>query len=411
MNEFGTPFGFEADTMLPPGSIKPHERFLAESGMEMHLTPGAGIAIGAAIGAVGSIIGGSQAASAGRKAAKAQNEAVQRQYEYDIQAWNMGKDKLRADWEAAREGIAVAERNEHTIAAFHDATNSQRYNHDVMIRNREQESLNEQYVRSHDIYLRQRALNQWTQEDAQNQEIHKYQEAHAEAAFENQELILKNLLARSTARAVPGRAGRSALKTEGSYIAERGRAQEIMAQSLVTGELDLESMLAELSKDKYGADLAAFAQKMLHPGTLPEIIKPMKTPVAEFLYPRPLAEYDYGPQPVHGAFASGAAASQMAWAGAIQGVAGAVGGAFSAYGAGKMKPSDIELKENIELVDRSESGLNIYEWNYLDEPSTRYRGLIAQDLLANGYDDLVVELDNGYLGVYYDKSDVNMTQV
>ena len=69
------------------------------------------------------------------------------------------------------------------------------------------------------------------------------------------------------------------------------------------------------------------------------------------------------------------------------------------------------MKENIEQVGTSPSGLNIYEWNYLDEPNDRYRGVIAQDLLSNGRQDAVAEMDNGYLGVYYDRIDVNMTRV
>ena len=68
------------------------------------------------------------------------------------------------------------------------------------------------------------------------------------------------------------------------------------------------------------------------------------------------------------------------------------------------------LKENIEQVGTSPSGLNIYEWNYIGD-SDRYRGVIAQDLLNKGRHDAVTEGDNGYLAVYYDKIDVNMQKV
>ena len=74
--------------------------------------------------------------------------------------------------------------------------------------------------------------------------------------------------------------------------------------------------------------------------------------------------------------------------------------------------SDINLKENIEQIGVSPSGLNIYEWNYIGESTAnRYQGVIAQDLLSKGRHDAVVEMDNGYLGVYYNKIDVNMTLV
>ena len=72
--------------------------------------------------------------------------------------------------------------------------------------------------------------------------------------------------------------------------------------------------------------------------------------------------------------------------------------------------SDIALKENINQVGVSPSGLNIYEWNYIGE-TDRYRGVIAQDLIAKGRRDVVTEADNGYLAVYYDRIDVNMEHV
>ena len=50
MNEFGTPFNDAEMSMLPPGANKPHERMLAESGMEHNLFP---VIAGAAMGALG----------------------------------------------------------------------------------------------------------------------------------------------------------------------------------------------------------------------------------------------------------------------------------------------------------------------------------------------------------------------
>ena len=70
----------------------------------------------------------------------------------------------------------------------------------------------------------------------------------------------------------------------------------------------------------------------------------------------------------------------------------------------------IELKENIEHVGVTPSGLNIYEWNYIDNTRQRYRGVIAQDVLTK-LPNAVAEMDNGYLGVDYNQIDVNMTLV
>lgn len=71
--------------------------------------------------------------------------------------------------------------------------------------------------------------------------------------------------------------------------------------------------------------------------------------------------------------------------------------------------SDIRLKENIEEVGVSPKGYKIYEFNYINKP-TRYRGAMAQDVVK--INPMAVDImDNGYLGVYYNKIDVNMEVV
>jgi len=71
--------------------------------------------------------------------------------------------------------------------------------------------------------------------------------------------------------------------------------------------------------------------------------------------------------------------------------------------------SDIRLKENIEEVGVSPNGYKIYEFNYINKP-TRYRGAMAQDVVK--INPMAVDImDNGYLGVYYNKIDVNMEVV
>ena len=72
--------------------------------------------------------------------------------------------------------------------------------------------------------------------------------------------------------------------------------------------------------------------------------------------------------------------------------------------------SDIKLKENITEVGKSPQGYNIYEFNYKARPETRYRGVMAQDVVK--IHPMAVEvMDDGYLGVKYDMIDVNMEEV
>ena len=72
--------------------------------------------------------------------------------------------------------------------------------------------------------------------------------------------------------------------------------------------------------------------------------------------------------------------------------------------------SDVRVKENIEQIGVSPKGYKVYEWNYKVNKEDRFRGVIAQDVLK--VNPMAVDvLENGYLGVFYDKIDVEMEAV
>lgn len=89
---------------------------------------------------------------------------------------------------------------------------------------------------------------------------------------------------------------------------------------------------------------------------------------------------------------------------ALIGAAGSLGGA--AIG------SDIRLKENIEKVGFSESGIPIYEFDYIDKSygKDRYIGTMAQDLIETNPNALIMN-DNGYFSVDYNVIDVDFKKV
>ena len=79
------------------------------------------------------------------------------------------------------------------------------------------------------------------------------------------------------------------------------------------------------------------------------------------------------------------------------------GGLFGGGGFGSMF-SDIRLKENIDRVGISESGIPIYEFNYIGDNS-RYSGAMAQDLLET---DAVSMHESGFYMVDYNSIDIDM---
>jgi len=81
-----------------------------------------------------------------------------------------------------------------------------------------------------------------------------------------------------------------------------------------------------------------------------------------------------------------------------------------AGGAASVAPllfSDRNLKTNIELTGVSDSGINIYEFNYKDTTygKGRYEGVMAQEVPSASV------MDNGVLKVDYSKIDVNFRRI
>ena len=73
--------------------------------------------------------------------------------------------------------------------------------------------------------------------------------------------------------------------------------------------------------------------------------------------------------------------------------------------------SDIRLKENIILIGLSNLGINIYEYNYINDPEIRYIGVMAQELLGTQFEKAVTIAENGYYAVDYSKIDVKFEKL
>ena len=246
--------------------------------------------------------------------------------------WDMTKERIIADRTFATEEIATKAQNERTLAEYKDATNLANYGYQLQIRNREQQSLNNQYVRSNNIYGAQTTMNAVSAKAAEEDELRSLQETKAEASFQLQEDRVEQMQAEGRLRA-RGAAGRSASKVVQATMADHGRHIAMLNESLEAADRNTKSVLKAIQRDKTSADLSAYAAKMLDPGILPDVIEPFQTPLAEYLDPRELTDADFGPRPVPGARVSGSAASSRIWANTITGIAGQVGGmATSAWG-------------------------------------------------------------------------------
>jgi hypothetical protein len=261
----------------------------------------------AILGVGSSILGG----ISGQSQADAQNEMVENQYAYDKKDWQYGKKAITADYKHNRQQWRMNIRNDKTVSKWKDKTNKQDWRYQLKIQKHEYESQKRQYNKSNEIADQQLTFNAMAQKVANEAEYRKLEDSTKEIAFQNQDLIIKAVQAEGAA-AVKGQQGRSADKAGQAELASLGRNQAILAESLLSARADTGAAMKKIATDKFGADLAANAARMLKPERLPRPPKPLRTPRTEFLKPRRPEKYDFGPKPIKGAKAS----STGAWLGA-----------------------------------------------------------------------------------------------
>lgn len=268
-----------------------------------------------------SLIGGINSKNQANKQADAANDQREKQFEYDNELYAMGTDKLKADYAFAYETYELRKRNEEKLAKYTDASNEKRYNYDLKIVKAQNEANQKAFKKSEFLYGQQLDFNRRAAGDAAEEALIKQREINTEAAFANEDAVIKSIEAQGQLANTVGQ-GRSGQKAAQSLVAAKGRNEAMLIESLVSANRSTYMTLKSISRDKYGADLAAFANKMLEPGVVPNPLKPIPTPIADFQPPRALEEYDFGPEPIKGAKAVGGSWLSVA-ASAVSGVAGA----------------------------------------------------------------------------------------
>ena len=111
MNEFGAPINDVEMNMLPPGSNNPHQRLIAESGLEMNWWQVALAAGGMFLNYMG-----------GKKQDARYVEAAEAQFEADQAAWQFSWEEAQDQYAYQLHDINVAEHNLDQQRAYRDAT-------------------------------------------------------------------------------------------------------------------------------------------------------------------------------------------------------------------------------------------------------------------------------------------------
>ena len=318
MNDFGVPANEHEISMM-----KPHEKVMAESGIENNFIEWVAPILTVATGLWGK---NEEKKNAGKQAEK-QNEATERQHKYNLKSYEMKGDQIRSEHAYRVETTAIKRLNEDNNANYRDSVNAQNYARQLMIRDREQASLDAQFEKSNQLYAMKTGYNERAAALANQNELRKLDEINTEAAFDAQEQRLKHLKEEGEIRSL-GRAGRSVGKTHQSAAANFGYQIAMLNEGLASAGRNHIAALKEIQNDKFSANLAAWAEKMADPGELPMPIQPIQSPRTIYEDPAPLMDFHFGPPPVKGAMMSASAASSAAWGSAIPSI---VSGGMKAY--------------------------------------------------------------------------------
>ena len=247
------------------------------------------IAIGSGIGS--SILGYMGQQSSNRK----EKKAIEQKYEYDVEAREMNIEKMKADYDFLVESILSQERNLDRQNAYKDQLALDTYNRELQIAQIERETNARAFAKSEQIYGQTLGLNIVERQYAQDAAYQQRKEIQQAAAFDNQQSIIDALQAQGAA-AARGQSGRSAAKVQQAEAMAFGRDQAVLAASLMSADENLQSTLRDINLAYDTANMQAESNRMLPPPPVLDPIVPMKSPDMEFLLPRELQEFDFGPE-------------------------------------------------------------------------------------------------------------------
>ena len=256
---------------------------------------------------------------AGSKAS-ADNKAADRLDKYNMDLWRFNRRENKRDWRHAKKGVEIQRQNIEQEYGWRDATAQQDFRYQLAIADIQDRTNEAAYAKSLETYGLQRGFNNMAAASAYAAEQRKMQEAVTEMSFQNQDVTIQALQEAGNIQA-SGAAGRSAGKALNAVLAQAGRNQAILAESLVSANANLRQSNNKIASDKFGADLNAWSNVM---------VKPIKTarPESPLSMPRPTLQDPMrpgvAPRPIKGAQSSPIASGLMAGASALPNIVSAM---------------------------------------------------------------------------------------
>ena len=264
---------------------------------------------------IGALVSGAAGIFGGMASDSEANAATRAQDAYNQQSWKYNWKESQRDYKHARKGVKIAKGNERKERGWRDDTALNDWNHGMAIRDYEHNMQMRAYNKSEQTYKEQLNFNNMAASVAMESENRWLDERFTEAAFQNQDIIVQQLQAEGEAQL--SQSGNSAGKAVQSVMAQAGRNQAVLAESILSAKKQSAVNVKKIKLDKYGGDLQAEANRMLKPEIMPALPKPLPLPKTKFQNPRKPRK---PPKPIKGATTNAGAIS-----GAVSGLQGAVG--------------------------------------------------------------------------------------
>lgn len=236
---------------------------------------------------------GSQSASRQRKL---EQKRINNQFAYDTSRWQFDNQLSKQTFKYNKQSLKIQKQNDKALREYQYQTElmSARFQQSMM--DYQYRSQMQQYQKSEEIFKQQVGFNQMAANRAFESEGRRMRDVISEQAYQKQELFT-SLLQKEGSQMARGVSGKSAQKGMQSTLAEFGRNQAILADSMLSGKDQYRSNLKDIRLQWYGANLAADSNRMLKPQQLPRFPMPMKQPKPMYQDPmRPMTP----PAPIKG---------------------------------------------------------------------------------------------------------------
>ena len=398
---------------------------------------------------------------------------IEKQYEYDIAKHTYDWQEMQDDYQHKKDAYDYQIWNQEQNIDYREQIAVDEYNHKLAMRDFDYNNQIAAYNASVESYHKQLDYNALAHEITSNDNNRAFNEKLTGIGFQNEELINKlndsvqdfglnvkglnqakkakdaelsgkaqelgrKQVTAAGAQAAMGQVGRSARKNMQAQLAAFGQQQSMLVDTLeregASMGLQWDQQNAQLGKvttatelgqrqlqesmksagaqweadaqhaamQKYSADIAAESQIAPEPQEPPLSPAPLKLPRPKSLAPQepPSWERWQKVKPIKGAVSK---PSMFQKAAAVVGTVAQV-----------VALSDDRLKYEITRIGTSEKGIPKYTFRYRHEGNhgPKYLGTSAQDLLAMGREDAVVQKEkDGFYYVDYSKLDVDMEVV